>query len=402
MPREEGGDAMEMDASSPTHGPVPQPTRPAADREVPSSGPGGLLVPLKTETNVEVSQAKTEVVAEDMEVESGGQKDTAQQEDPMEGSFTWVIEKYDEIQDKKLYSDNFTIGGYKWRLLIFPKGNGTQHVSLYLDVADSDTLPYCWSRSASFTLSVLNHLDPELSHRKDAQHVFCEKESDWGFTQFLSLDELLNDQKGFVSTGRGGAGGERGSVTIEARVKVLREDNSKKDSKKKAKQPKDRVQYLEKELNKANRKLESANAKLTRAAFAEKLLEQKLEHANERAAFAEMFLAQKLDCANDRAAAAEKKLEDSQMRGAEKIHQWDLITNLVAQWIKELEGRFEERFEERFESLEKDLKNLKGQPGDGARNCREVEGDEEKEEEKDEDMVLVYGAASDGSPIPHS
>jgi len=31
MPREEGGDAMEMDASSPTHGPVPQPTRPAAD-----------------------------------------------------------------------------------------------------------------------------------------------------------------------------------------------------------------------------------------------------------------------------------------------------------------------------------------------------------------------------------
>lgn len=227
MPREEGGDAMEMDASSPTHGPVPQPTtRPAADREVPSSGPGGLLVPLKTETNnVEVSQAKTEVVAEDMEVESGGQKDTAQQEDPMEGSFTWVIEKYDEIQDKKMYSDNFTIGGYKWRLLIFPKGNGTQHVSLYLDVADSDTLPYCWSRSASFTLSVLNHLDPELSHRKDAQHVFCQKESDWGFTQFLSLDELLNDQKGFVSTGRGGAGGERGSVTIEARVKVRTEDN---------------------------------------------------------------------------------------------------------------------------------------------------------------------------------
>ena len=86
----------------------------------------------------------------------------------------------------------------------------------------------------------------------------------------------------------------------------------------------------------------------------------------------------------------------------EKIHQWDLITNLVAQCIKELEGRFEERFEE----LEKDFKDLsqdlKGQPGDGARNCREVEGDEEKDEEKEEDMVLVYGAASDGSPSPHS
>ena len=42
------------------------------------------------------------------------------------------------------------------------------------------------------------------------------------------------------------------------------------------------------------------------------------------------------------------------MRGAEKIHQWDLITNFVAQCIKELEARFEERFEE----LEKDVKDL--------------------------------------------
>ena len=61
---------------------------------------------------------------------------------------------------------------------------------------------------------------------------------------------------------------------------------------------KDRNQDLEKELNEANSKLESANAKLTRAVAAEMLLEQKLERANERAA------------------AVEKKLEDSQMRGA--------------------------------------------------------------------------------------
>ena len=158
----------------------------------------------------------------------------------------------------------------------------------------------------------------------------------------------------------------------------------------------DRNQDLEKELNEAYSKLESANAKLTRAAAAEMLLEQKLERANERAA------------------AAEKKLEDCQMRGAEKINQWDLTTNLVAQCIKALEGRFEER----FECLENDLKDffpwLKSQPGDGECNCSEGESDEEKEaeedkeeeadkdEDEDEDTVLVDGAASDGSPSPHS
>ena len=189
---------------------------------------------------------------------------------------------------------------------------------------------------------------------------------------------------------------------------------------------KDRNQDLEKELNEANSKVESANAKLTignleraeeRAAAAKKLLEQKLERAEERAAAAEKLLEQKLERANERAAAAEKKLEDYQMRGTEKIHQWDLTTNLVAQCIKELEGRFKDR----FECLENDLKDffpwLKSQPGDGECNCSEG-GDKEKEtgedkeeeedkeededEDEDEDTVLVDGPASDGSPSPHS
>ena len=86
----------------------------------------------------------------------------------------------------------------------------------------------------------------------------------------------------------------------------------------------------------------------------------------------------------------------------EKIHQWDLITNLVAQCIKELEGRFKER----FECLEKDVKDLfqelKGQPDDGERNFSEGESDRDKEEEEDEDTILVDSVASDGSTSPHS
>ncbi|WZN61711.1 MATH domain and coiled-coil domain-containing protein [Chloropicon roscoffensis] len=305
-----------------------------------------------------------------------------------EGSFTWVINKFKEINDETLYSEVFTIGGYKWRLRIHPKGKSTgkgTHMSLYLYVADSDTLPSCWSRNASYTLSVL-HYNPHKSRRRDAQDVFYAESTSWGWPQFLSLDELQGGN--FVSDGYEGEG-PRGSVRIEARIKVQRDGKYFSYSLKQAKQFKDRIQDLEKELNEANSKLESANAKLTIG---------KLERANERAAAAEKLLEQKLERANERAAAAELKLEDCQMRGAEKVHHRDLNTNLVAQCIKELEGRFEER----FECLEKDLKELKGQPGDGARNCREVESDEEKEEDEDKDTVLVDGVASDGSPSPHS
>ena len=265
-----------------------------------------------------------------------------------EGSFTWVIKKFEEIPDEKLYSEDFTIGGYKWRLLIYPQGHSTgkgTHVSLFLHAADSDTLPSCWSRSASFTLSVLNRHGPQYSLRLDGQRVFYAESKNWGSQQFLSLNEL---QRGFVSQGYVGEG-LLGSVTIEAKIKVRRDDKYLSYFLKEAKQLMDRNQDLEKKLNEANSKFESANAKLT-------TINQ--ERANERAAFAEKFLEQKLERANDRAAAAEKKLEDSQMRGTEKIHKWDLITNLVAQCINELEGRFEKRFEERFEELEKDFKDL--------------------------------------------
>lgn len=52
------------------------------------------------------------------------------------------------------------------RVLIFPKGNNVDHLSMYLDVADSATLPYGWSRYAQFSLSVVNQIHNKYSIRK--------------------------------------------------------------------------------------------------------------------------------------------------------------------------------------------------------------------------------------------
>lgn len=40
------------------------------------------------------------------------------------------------------------------------------HLSVYLDVADSAQLPYGWSRFAHFTLAVVNQYDPKLTVKK--------------------------------------------------------------------------------------------------------------------------------------------------------------------------------------------------------------------------------------------
>ena len=52
------------------------------------------------------------------------------------------------------------------RILIFPKGNNVDYLSMYLDVADSTSLPYGWSRYAQFSLAVVNQIYNKYSVRK--------------------------------------------------------------------------------------------------------------------------------------------------------------------------------------------------------------------------------------------
>ncbi|XP_059307809.1 ubiquitin C-terminal hydrolase 13-like isoform X1 [Lycium ferocissimum] len=134
-------------------------------------------------------------------------------DDPPSARFTWTIENFSRLNVKKLYSEVFHVGGYKWRILIFPKGNNVDHLSMYLDVADSPSLPYGWSRYAQFSLAVLNQAHNKFTVRKDTQHQFNARESDWGFTSFMPLSELYDPSRGYLMDD---------TVIVEADVAVRR------------------------------------------------------------------------------------------------------------------------------------------------------------------------------------
>ncbi|GKU93699.1 hypothetical protein SLEP1_g7273 [Rubroshorea leprosula] len=136
-----------------------------------------------------------EVVAQP---ETANTVETQPVEDPSSSRFTWRIENFSRLNTKKHYSEIFIVGGYKWRILIFPKGNNVDHLSMYLDVADSTSLPYGWSRYAQFSLAVINQVHNKYSVRKDTQHQFNARESDWGFTSFMPLGELYDPTRGFL------------------------------------------------------------------------------------------------------------------------------------------------------------------------------------------------------------
>ncbi|XP_022747706.1 ubiquitin carboxyl-terminal hydrolase 12-like isoform X3 [Durio zibethinus] len=132
-------------------------------------------------------------------------------EDPPYMKFTWTIENFSRLITKKHYSDIFVVGGYKWRILIFPRGNNVDHLSMYLDVADSTTLPYGWSRYAQFSLAVINQIHHKYLIRKDTQHQFNARESDWGFTSFMPLSDLYDPSRGHLVND---------TVVVEAEVVV--------------------------------------------------------------------------------------------------------------------------------------------------------------------------------------
>ncbi|KAJ6796532.1 ubiquitin carboxyl-terminal hydrolase 12-like [Iris pallida] len=122
----------------------------------------------------------------------------AHEEPPTMSRFTWTIEHFSHLHPKKHYSEVFTVGGYKWRVLIFPKGNNVDHLSMYLDVVDSGSLPYGWSRYAQFSLSVVNQIYSKFTIRKETQHQFNVRESDWGFTSFMPLCDLYDRSRGYI------------------------------------------------------------------------------------------------------------------------------------------------------------------------------------------------------------
>ncbi|KAK9019659.1 hypothetical protein V6N11_054171 [Hibiscus sabdariffa] len=116
------------------------------------------------------------------------------------GKATWRIQNFSSFKkDQRLCSEIFVVDGNKWRILIFPKGNKeVDHLSIYLDVADSATLPSGWSRFAQVGFAVIDQIDRTSSTTNVLAHEFNAKASNWGFPSFLALSELEDSKRGYL------------------------------------------------------------------------------------------------------------------------------------------------------------------------------------------------------------
>ncbi|CAB5388507.1 unnamed protein product [Rhizophagus irregularis] len=106
---------------------------------------------------------------------------------------TWHVTNWRNLE-KRITGPEFEVGSWKWRILLFPFGNGSGNqdvVSIYLDFVDIKNAPPGWHSCAQFALVLWNPEDPTQYISYHAHHRFTAEEQDWGFTRFYSSQKLF-------------------------------------------------------------------------------------------------------------------------------------------------------------------------------------------------------------------
>ncbi|CAL1370899.1 unnamed protein product [Linum trigynum] len=112
--------------------------------------------------------------------------------------FTWKISNFSTVKETKLYSDTFSAGGHKWRVLAYPKGNAVNHFfSLFVEVAETEAMAAGWSVPAGISLTLVDQVHGRSSV-KSFKHTFKEVEKVLGFKSFIRNGDLVDLRKGFL------------------------------------------------------------------------------------------------------------------------------------------------------------------------------------------------------------
>ncbi|KAM5585435.1 MATH domain and coiled-coil domain-containing protein [Rosa sericea] len=128
--------------------------------------------------------------------------------------FTWRIDTFSKLDTFQHYSEPFNIGGFKWRIVMYPQGNKEDYLSVYLDMSDARALPLGWSRYAKFSLTLVDQLQCSKSITKEIVHVFNACERDCGFKSLVPLSQFYDHGNGYIVND---------ICIIEAKVAILQD-----------------------------------------------------------------------------------------------------------------------------------------------------------------------------------
>ncbi|KFD50779.1 hypothetical protein M513_08320 [Trichuris suis] len=114
-----------------------------------------------------------------------------------EGVINLVIRHFSKLKTQIL-SEPVYVRGLPWKIMAMQREtNRCRALGFFLQCnADSDSPS--WSCSASAVLKVKAQQEGVEDYSRQIAHIFYPKENDWGYTSFLSMEALLDPDRGFI------------------------------------------------------------------------------------------------------------------------------------------------------------------------------------------------------------
>ncbi|KAJ4846323.1 hypothetical protein Tsubulata_005911 [Turnera subulata] len=134
---------------------------------------------------------------------------------PLGGVYTWKVNNFSTLGESCLSSDAFTIQGAKWILQLYPNGDSRSsgnYLALFLTLQNKEVFPPGRQVHVHYQLLIMNQDTGKHYQRTSGGVWFHSKNSSWGFSEFILLSYLKNQQNGFLVNG---------SLTIQAEITMM-------------------------------------------------------------------------------------------------------------------------------------------------------------------------------------
>nr|XP_023916905.1 ubiquitin carboxyl-terminal hydrolase 12-like [Quercus suber] len=115
---------------------------------------------------------------------------------PANSTLTWKIENFSALYEES-YSQEFTVADSQWKILVYPKGDSNEKEAISVYLCSCDCLLSDLKYFAEFKLRIRDQINKNHVE-KTAKHWFSKSMKDWGFSQFLLLENLNDASKGFL------------------------------------------------------------------------------------------------------------------------------------------------------------------------------------------------------------
>lgn len=103
---------------------------------------------------------------------------------------TWEIADWRGLRTNKVPGPVFSCGGFTFNLLLYPRGNNSSLIAIYLEPHPANPDDPNWHCCAQFAIDVWNPAHPHTRLFLQLHHRFHSKATDWGFLQYVGIGQM--------------------------------------------------------------------------------------------------------------------------------------------------------------------------------------------------------------------